>query len=72
MYYPALETDVLEQNIDLSMQLLTFWFLDPCQFHTEDWNSGLAITSQLLLSLLLCNCQTNGIIHKTIHHSEHL
>lgn len=54
MYF---ETDVLEQNIDLFMQLLNFWFLDPCQSHTEDWNSVLAVTSQLLLSLLLCNSQ---------------
>lgn len=27
MYDLAFETNVLEQNIDLSIQLLTFWFL---------------------------------------------
>lgn len=71
MYYVALGTDVLGQNIDLSIQLLTFWFLGR-QSHTKDGNCGLTVTSWLLLSLLSCNYLINGIIHKTIHHFEHL
>lgn len=51
MHYFALETDVLEQYIDLSIQLFTFGLLGPHRSHTEDGNRGLVVTSQLLLSV---------------------